>query len=67
MKCRKEKNDILRQIKMKHNKQKSLGHKEVTSKREIHSNKGLPKETRKISNKQYIFISKGTRKRINKV
>ena len=36
-------------------------------KREVYSNKSLPQETRKISNKQANFTPKGTReRRINK-
>ena len=35
-------------------------------KREAHSNKALPQETRKVSNKQPNFIPQKTRKRTNK-
>ena len=40
-----------------------MGHSKSSSKREIYSNTSLPKETRKISNKQYNLTPKGTRKR----
>ena len=40
-----------------------MGHKESNLKREIHSNIGLPQETRKISNKQFNLTLKRTRKK----
>ena len=52
--------------KWEHNNPKSVGYSESSSKGEIHSNTGLPQETRKISNKQSNIIFKGTRKRITK-
>ena len=38
-------------------------HSKSSSKREVHSYRGLPQETRKISNKQSNFIFQGTRKK----
>ena len=40
-----------------------MGCSKNSSKREVHSDTGLPQEIRKISNKQSKFIPKGTRKR----
>ena len=45
---------------------KSVGHSKSISKRKVYSDISLPRETRKISNKQSDLIPKGTRKRINK-
>ena len=46
-----------------HNNPKTDGHRESSPKREIHSNTGLPQETRKSSNKQSNFTLKETWKR----
>ena len=43
-----------------------MGFRKSTSKREYHSDKGLPQETRKISNKQPNSPPKGIRKRRTK-
>ena len=43
-----------------------MGHSESSPKREIHSNTGLPQETRKSSNKEYNLTTKRTRKRTAK-
>lgn len=43
---------------------KSMGHSANTSKREIHSDAGLPHQTRKS---QSNFILKGTRKRTARI
>ena len=51
------------QWKWKYNIPKSVGGSKNSSKREVHSDKGLPQETRKISNKQSKLIPKGTRER----
>ena len=40
-----------------------MGCSKNSSKREVHSDTGLPQEIRKISNKQSKFIPKGTGKR----
>ena len=40
---------------------KSMGQSKSCSKREVHSDAGLPQETRKISNKQTKFTCKETR------
>ena len=40
-----------------------MGYFKSSSKREVCSNKGLPQETRKISDKQSNLIPKGSRKR----
>ena len=44
-----------------HNNPKPMGHREGSLEREVHSNTGLPKEDRKISNKQPNFTPKRTR------
>ena len=46
-----------------YNTPKSLECSKNSSKKECHSNTGLPQETRKISNKQTKFTPKKTRKR----
>ena len=33
-----------------------IGYSKSSSEREVHSNKGLPQETRKISNKQFVHL-----------
>ena len=43
-----------------------MGHSKSSSKREVYSDMCLPKETRKISNKQRNFTPKGIRKKKNK-
>ena len=45
---------------------KFMGYSKSSSKREVHSDKCLPQETRKISNKQPNFTSQGTSKRKTK-
>ena len=40
-----------------------MGHSKSSSKRDVYSNRGLPHETTKISNKQPKWPSKGIRKR----
>ena len=42
---------------------KSMGLSKTTSRKEVYSNTSLHQETRKISNKQFNLILKGTRKR----
>ena len=42
-----------------------MGHCKSTAKGKVHSNKGLPQETRKKSNKQPNSTPKATRKRRN--
>ena len=49
--------------KQKYNIPKSMGCSKSSSKREGHSNTGLPQDIRKILNKQSNFTPKGTRKR----
>ena len=49
--------------KWKHNDPKSMGFSKSNSKRAIYSDKSLPQETRKISNKESYCIPKRTRKR----
>ena len=51
--------------KWQHNVPKSMRCSRSSSKREVHSDTGLPQETRKISNKQAYTIPKRTRKRTN--
>ena len=48
--------------KWKHNIPESMGHSKSCSKREFHSNTGLPKISRKFSNKQSDSIPKGISK-----
>ena len=49
-------------MKMKHNTTKSMGFSKSSAKKEVHSNKSLPQETRETLNKQ-SFILKAIRKR----
>ena len=51
---------------MKTQQLKPLGSSKSSSKREIYSNKILPQETRKISNRQRNFTPKTNGKRITK-
>ena len=51
-----------KQMKMKHNTTKSMGFSKSSAKKEVHSNKSLPQETRETLNKQ-SFILKAIRKR----
>ena len=53
----------LRQIKMRTQLSRICRHSKSSSKREVHSYRGIPQETRKISNKQSNFIFQGTRKK----
>ena len=48
--------------KLTHNNTTPMGHSENSPEREVHSNTGLPKEDRKISNKPSNPTSKRTRK-----
>ena len=55
-------------MKMKTNNSKSIRLRKISSKREVYSNKNLPQETRKISNKKPNLIPKAMReKRTNKM
>ena len=47
-----QKTCLKRQVKIKHNFPKPIGHSKSCSKSEVYSNSGLPQETRKISNEQ---------------
>ena len=49
-------------MKMKTKQPKTMGHCKSNAKGKIHSNTGLPQETRKKSNKKPNFTSKRTRK-----
>ena len=40
-----------------------MGYNKSSSQREVHGNKSLPQETRKVSNKQPNFTSQGTGKK----
>ena len=51
-------------MKMKHENPKSLGGSKGDHKKELHSNPGLPKEGRKVSNMQPNLIPKRAVKRI---
>ena len=51
---------------MKHNSPKSLGCSKSNSKREVYSNRGLPQESRKISNKLPNLTPKRRQKKNNK-
>ena len=48
-----------------HNNLKPMGHCKSSAKGKVHSNTGLPQETREKSNKYPIFTAKETRKRRN--
>ena len=48
---------------LKQDDPKPMGHSKSSSKREVYSNKILPQEKRKISNKQLNFTPKATRER----
>ena len=52
--------------KWKHNDSKPMGCSKSSSKKEVYSNKILPQETRKTSNKQPNFTPKTTGKRTKK-
>ena len=57
-----------RQRKHKHNDPKRLGHSKSSSNWEVYTNKILPQETIKITNKQPNLIPKAvSEKRINKI
>ena len=49
-------------MKMKYTIPKLMGFSKGTSKREVHCDKHLPQERRKISNTQPHFILQGTRR-----
>ena len=48
--------------KCKHNNPKPVGHYKISAKGKVHSNTGIPQETRKKSNKQTNSTPKATRK-----
>ena len=50
----------------KHGNSKPMGYSKSTSKREVYSNKILPQETRKTSDRQPNFTPKTTGKRTKK-
>ena len=52
-----------RQMKHQHNDPKHLGHSKSSSNREVYTNKIIPQETIKITNKQPNLITKETRER----
>ena len=52
--------------KWKHNNPKPVGHCKISAKGKVHSNRGIPKETRKKSNKLPNSTLKATRKGRNK-
>ena len=58
---KKELKSFWKQMKMNQNSSKLMGHSEDNPEREVHSNPGLPKEDRKLSNKQPNSTSKRTR------
>ena len=63
------KEEIKKYIETKENKYdipKFMGQSKSSSKREVHSNTGLPQKIRRISNKQSNFTPKGNRKKKNK-
>ena len=67
MRPRKKSKDTLKQMKMRTQQPKIIGHSKSSPKRKIHSITGLPQEMRKISNEQPNFSFKGIGKRtINK-
>ena len=49
-----------------HNNPKPMGHSKGSPEREVHSDTGLPKQNRKISNQQPNLTSKITRGTTNK-
>ena len=53
-------------MKMETQRSKTYGMQQISFKRKVNSNTGVPQETRKISNKQLKFKSKGTRKKMNR-
>ena len=62
----KKSENTLRQKKMKTQPTKSMRHSKSSSKREVHSDTGLPQETKKISYKQTKLPPKRILKRTNK-
>ena len=66
MKSKKKSENTLRQTKIKTQPYKIYRIHKSNSKREVHSSRGLPQETRKISNKKPHLPPKRTRKRTNK-
>ena len=52
-------------MKMKYTIPKLMGFSKSSSKKEVHCDKHLPQETRKISNIQPNFMPQGTRRRAN--
>ena len=65
MRSRKKSKSFWKQ-KRTHNSPKLMVHREGSSVREVHSDTGLPKENRKISNQQPNLTSKITRGTTNK-
>ena len=57
---KREKEKISKTNTMKYNIPKHVGCSKSNPKREVHNNKCLPQETRKISNKQPNLTSQGT-------
>ena len=51
MRSRKKSKRFWKQMKMNHNNPKLMGHSKGSPEREVHSNAGLPKKDRNISNK----------------
>ena len=49
--------------KWKHDNPKPMGFSKSNAKKEVHSNRSLPQETRETSNKQPNFTPKATRER----
>ena len=47
-------------LKLKHNNPKPMGHCKISAKEKVHSNTGLPQETRKKSNKYPNSTPKAT-------
>ena len=50
-----------KQVKIKHNSPKPVGNSKGSPEKEVHSNTGLPKKDRNISNKQGNLIYKNWR------
>ena len=48
---------------MESQRSKTYGMQQISFKRKVYSNTGIPQETRKISDKQLKFKSKATRKK----
>ena len=61
MRSRKKSKSIWKQMKMNTQQPKTMGHREGSPDREVHSNAGPPKEDRKFSHKQPNLTSTRTR------